>query len=221
MIVDRLVAGRRVGITAISHKVIGNLLDAACREAERRGYAVCAMQKAEEDQRCRSEVVKCTGSNSDVDDALTAGEVDLVAGTAWLFARDEIEGKLDDLFIDEAGQMSLANVLAASTCARTVVLLGDPNQLRQPSKGSHPDGADLSALDHVLDGAQTIRPDRGRFLSTTYRMHPDICQFISEIAYENRLESAPKSARQVVGGSGEQAGTGLRYRPVLHAGNRT
>ena len=117
--------------------------------------------------------------------------------------------------------MSLANVMAAATCARNVVLLGDPNQLRQPSKGSHPEGADLSALDHVLDGAQTIRPDRGRFLATTYRMHPDVCGFISEIAYDGRLESAPECARQEVGGSGELSGTGLRYHPVVHAGNRT
>jgi AAA domain len=221
MIVERLMAGRRVGLTALSHKVISNLLDAVCREAERRGYRLRAMQKAELDQRSNSTVVQPTESNADVDDALTAGEVDLVAGTAWLFARDEIELKLDDLFIDEAGQMSLANVIAAATCARNVVLLGDPNQLRQPSKGSHPEGADLSALDHVLEGAQTIRPDRGAFLATTYRMHPDVCRFISEIAYESRLESAPQCMRQGVGGSGELSGTGLRYRLVQHAGNRT
>ncbi len=221
MIVERLVAGRRVGLTALSHKVISNLLDAVCGEAERRGYRPRAIQKAELGQRCNSTVVQSTESNADVDDALAAGDVDLVAGTAWLFARDEIEGKLDDLFIDEAGQMSLANVIAAATCARNVVLLGDPNQLRQPSKGSHPEGADLSALDHVLDHAQTIRPDRGRFLATTYRMHPDVCRFISEIAYENRLESAPDCALQGVGGDGELSGTGLRYGPVPHAGNRT
>jgi predicted RecB family nuclease len=221
MIVDRLMAGRRVGLTALSHKVISHLLDAVCREAERRGYPVRAMQKSLLDQRCSAEVVKHTKSNADVDDALGAGEVDLVAGTAWLFARPEIEGKLDDLFIDEAGQMSLANVIAAATCARNLVLLGDPHQLRQPSKGAHPDGADLSALDHVLDGAQTIPPERGRFLATTYRMHPDVCRFISEIAYEGRLASAPECGRQAVGGEGELSGTGLRYRPVVHVGNRT
>lgn len=221
MIVERLEAGRRVGVTAISHKVIGNLLDAVSREAERRGYGLRALQKATAEQRCSSEAVECTDSNQDVDDALAAREVDLVAGTGWLFARDEIEGKLDDLFIDEAGQMSLANVIAASTCASNLVMLGDPNQLAQPSKGAHPEGADLSALDHVLDGAQTIPDDRGRFLTTTWRMHPDVCRFISEIAYENRLESAPECSRQRVGGDGELSGTGLRYRPVVHIGNRT
>ena len=132
-----------------------------------------------------------------------------------------MEGKLDDLFIDEAGQMSLANVIAASTCASNLVLVGDPNQLAQPSKGSHREGADLSALDHVLDGAQTMPSERGRFLATTYRMHPDVCQFISEIAYDGRLESAPECSRQGVGGDGELSGTGLRYRPVVHVGNRT
>jgi predicted RecB family nuclease len=221
MIVERLEAGRRVGVTSISHKVIGNLLDAVSREAERRGYRLRALQKATAEQFFNSKGVECTDSNQDVDDALAAGEVDLVAGTGWLFARDAIEGKLDDLFIDEAGQMSLANVIAASTCASTLVMLGDPNQLAQPSKGSHPEGADLSALDHVLDGAQTIPDERGRFLATTWRMHPDVCRFISEIAYENRLESAPECATQGVGGDGELAGTGLRYRPVVHAGNRT
>ena len=64
-------------------------------------------------------------------------------------------------------------------------------------------------------------PDRGRFLATTWRMHPDVCRFISEVAYENRLESAPECSRQGVGGDGDLGGTGLRYRPVIHAGNRT
>src|SRR2546428_5348178 len=178
MIVERLMAGRRVGLTALSHKVISNLLDAVCREAERRGYPLRAIQKAEPDQRCSAVVVQPADTNADVDDAVGAGEVDLVAGTAWLFAREELESKLDDLFIDEAGQMSLANIIAASTCASNLVMLGDPNQLAQPSKGWHPEGADLSALDHVLDGAQTIPFERGQFLATTWRMHPDVCRFI-------------------------------------------
>lgn len=221
MVVDRLQAGRRVGVTALSHKVISHLLDSICAEAERRGLVLRALQKAEPDQRTVSKAVESTTSNADVDDALAAGEIDLVAGTAWLFARPEIEGRLDDLFVDEAGQMSVANVIAASTCALNLVLLGDPNQLKQPSKGAHPEGADVSALDHVLAGATTMPLERGLFLETTYRMHPDVCRFISEIAYENRLESAPECVRQRVGGEGELSGTGLRYRPVVHAGNRT
>ena len=47
---------------------------------------------------------------------------------------------VDVLFVDEAGQMSLANVLAVAHAASSIVLLGDPQQLEQPQKGSHPDG---------------------------------------------------------------------------------
>jgi uncharacterized protein len=190
-------------------------------ESERRGQTLRALQKAADNQRCASQQVKSTDSNADVDDALAASEVDLVAGTAWLFARKELEGKLDFLFVDEAGQMSLANVIAAATAAANIVLLGDPNQLSQPSKGLHPEGANLSALDHVLDGAQTISDERGLFLAITWRMHPDVCSFISEVAYEGRLESAPECARQSVGGEGSMSGTGLRFVPVEHEGNRT
>ena len=221
MIIDLLVAGRRVGVTATSHKVISNLLDAVWAESVLRGHPLRALQKAAADQRCSPKDIKSTESNADVDDALAAAEVELVAGTAWLFAREELEGKLDFLFVDEAGQMSLANVIAASTAADNIVLLGDPNQLSQPSKGWHPEGADLSALDHVLDGSQTISDERGIFLGVTWRMHPDVCSFISEIAYENRLEAAPDCSRQKVGGDGPFSGTGLRYISVEHKGNRT
>jgi len=221
MIVDLIEAGQRVGITATSHKVISHLLDGVCEESKRRGHRLRALQKAEDDQRCDSPEVKSTQSNADIDDALAGAEVELVAGTAWLFARDELEGKLDVLFVDEAGQMSLANVIGASTSSASLVLLGDPNQLAQPSKGSHPDGADLSVLDHVLDGSQTISDERGLFLAISWRMHPDVCGFISEVAYENRLESAPECSRQLVGGDGPLSGTGLRYVPVEHSGNRT
>ena len=98
---------------------------------------------------------------------------------------------VDVLFVDEAAQMSLANVLAVSQAAKTLVLLGDPQQLNQPMQGSHPDGTDTSALDHILDGQQTIPEDRGLFLEETWRLHPTICAFTSELFYEGRLRSRP------------------------------
>jgi superfamily I DNA and/or RNA helicase len=98
------------------------------------------------------------------------------------------------------------------------VLLGDPQQLAQPSKGSHPEGAEVSALEHVLGGASTMPDDLGRFLEFTYRMHPKICEFISEVVYEGRLHPAPGVGlkRQAVDGF-----AGLRYVPVVHEGNRS
>ena len=102
-------------------------------------------------------------SNKDLFAAL--GSTAMVGGgTAWLWAAPEAFETVDVLFVDEAAQMSLANVLAVSQAAKTVVLIGDPQQLDQPMQGSHPEGTDVSALDHILGGEQTIPPDKGLFL---------------------------------------------------------
>ena len=221
MILRLLQDGRKVGITAASHKVIGNLLDAVCEEAAADGYPLRAIQKASAEQRCEATIVECVADNDSVVAALEAGEADLVAGTAWLYAPVELAGKLDTLFVDEAGQFSLADALAVSGAASNLVLLGDPNQLAQPSQGSHPPGANVSALEHILQGATTMPPERGLFLDVTWRMHPDVCRYISEVAYAGRLEAAAGCELQVVGGEPPLAGAGLRYFPVQHAGNRT
>ena len=122
------------------------------------------------------------------------GEERTVAGgTAWFWARSDAADSVDVLFVDEAAQMSLANVLAVSQAARSVVLLGDPQQLEQPMQGSHPEGTDVSALHHLLHGEQTISPDCGLFLAETWRLHPSICDFTSELFYEGRLRSVRAS----------------------------
>jgi predicted RecB family nuclease len=222
MIVALVDAGKRVGITATGHKVIANVLDAICRFCEEEGRPTPRLlQRCGEDEKCPRPGVERAGDNGTVDARLAAGEVDAVAGTAWLFAREPMAGRLDVMFVDEAGQMSLADALAVSQAARNLVLLGDPQQLAQPSQGSHPPGAGVSALEHVLERHATVPLDRGLFLATTYRMHPDVCEFISEIAYEGRLRSEPGCERQKILGDGPLSGTGLRYLPVEHQGNRT
>src|SRR3546814_17488386 len=60
----------------------------------------------------------------------------LVAGTAWLFARPEHDQAFDYLFVDEAGQVGLANVVAMGVAARNIVLVGDQMQLAQPIQGT-------------------------------------------------------------------------------------
>jgi uncharacterized protein len=130
-----------------------------------------------------------------------------------------MEGVVNTLFVDEAGQVSLADALALSTSTRNVVLLGDPQQLGQVSQGVHPDGASASVLEHLLAGEDTVPPDRGLFLSRTWRMHPDVCRFISETSYAGRLHAVPACERQRIDSSGV-AGTGLRWLPVEHEGNR-
>src|SRR3989442_30224 len=221
LIVDLVNQGKRVGITANSHKVIGNLLDKTMGEARRRGRVVRAVQKADERDRCASREVQCTRSSSTVEAVLAADEVEVVAGTPWLFARASFPAKLDYLVVDEAGQMALANVLAIAGAANNLILLGDPNQLRQPSHGIHPEGVDRSALDHVIQDHSTMPTAYGLFLETTYRLHPAVCAFISEAFYDGKLEPDWSTKRQHLDVSNGSGGLGLRYLAVDHSGNRT
>jgi uncharacterized protein len=135
-------------------------------------------------------------------------------------ARPEFANSVDVLFVDEAGQMSLANTLAVSRAAQSIVLLGDPQQLDQPQKGSHPDGVNLSALQHMLGDHKTMPIDRGLFLPITWRLAPSICAFTSEVFYEGRLESKPGLENQGLTGIGEFDGSGLWVVEVDHDGNR-
>jgi predicted RecB family nuclease len=218
-IVDLVQAGRRVGITATSHKAIGNLLDEVCAAAEAAGVPLRALQRADDGDRCESASVEHV-DHATIDARLAAGTVDVVAGTQWLFAREGMVGAVDVLVIDEAGQMSLANVVAMGPAAASIVLLGDPQQLAQPSKGTHPAGAGLSALEHLLDGHATVPAERGILLDLTRRMHPDVCGFVSDAFYEGRLRSAPPCAGQTVGAGPWAGGNGLRWIPVEHSGNK-
>jgi uncharacterized protein len=127
----------------------------------------------------------------------------------------------DYLFVDEAGQMSLAHALAAGRSAKNLVLLGDPQQLEQPQKGAHPEGAEVAALVHVLGGRKTMAGEAGLFMDETWRLHPAICAFTSEVFYEGRLRSRPGLESQALsGGDNPFGGSGLFFVPVEHAGNQ-
>jgi predicted RecB family nuclease len=202
--------GLRVGVTALSHKVINNLLTAVDRPA---------LQKWEEQDDGRSSQVAIVGANDAVVQALSGGTANLVGGTAWLWAREDLQQLVDVLVIDEAGQFSLANAVAVSSAARSMVLLGDPQQLTQPTQAVHPDGAGISALDHLLDGHDTIPSGRGIFLDKTYRMHPAITSFVSQTSYDGRLASVDGCEVQRVQAAGALSGSGLRWLPVAHQGN--
>jgi uncharacterized protein len=219
MIVRLLSEGKRVGIVGPSHRVIGNLLDEVCAAADRAGVEVRGLQKANPEQRCGTAAIEATQDAKDVEERLACGDVHLVAGTAWLFARPGMQQRLDVLVADEAGQLSLANVLAVAGSAASLVLLGDPRQLAQPVKGLHPQGTGVSALEHILRGAATLGDEQGILLDTTFRMHPSIAAFISETSYDGRLLVRPECAGQEVLGGGVLGGSGLRFVPVAHRHN--
>ena len=219
MICDLARAGKTVGVTVLSHKVIRNLLDAAVQAAAEEGLAPRALQKVPRKSDAPDPRIQEVDSNPAVAKAIAQQEVQLVGGTGWLWAREELREAVDVLFVDEAGQMALADVLAAALSARSLVLLGDPQQLEQPIQGSHPDGTALSALAHLLGGHQTMPPERGLFLAETWRLHPKISTFTSEAFYEDRLQSRPGLENQVLVGATPFAGAGTWYVPVAHTGN--
>jgi predicted RecB family nuclease len=212
-------AGRNIGITANSHKVIRNVLDEVLRAANELGVSVQCMQKLSEKEDDLQRL-RFTTDNGKLLAAIGNG-CQVAAGTAWLWARADAYQSVDTLFIDEAAQMSLANVLAVSQAAKSVVLLGDPRQLEQPMQGSHPEGCDVSALTHILGPHATIPADRGLFLEETWRLHPEICAFTSELFYESRLHSRPGLELQEIRSNGKISGSGLRYLPVVHEGNQS
>ncbi len=219
-IVALLAQGKRVGVASNSHKAINNLLKEVETMLSAQGLRCRGMKKSSrEDQ--------VLGGNGWIEDVVggSGSGVEpyhqLVAGTAWLFAREELDQAFDYLFIDEAGQVSLANVIAMGTAARNIVLVGDQMQLSQPIKGTHPGSSGQSALEHLLEGHATVPADQGIFLPITRRMHPDLCQFISEAVYEGRLAAEPSTAGQhlevdISRDAYALAPSGLRFIDVHH-----
>ena len=208
-------AGKRVGITAMSHSAIDNLLSEVVTVFADKGD---------------SHLLKCIRKNKKPADGGLAGvtyrdanppcasnQYNLVAGTTWLFAGEVMrDAPVDVLIVDEAGQLALADALAASRSATNLILLGDPLQLAHVSKASHPGRAGLSVLEHVMGDDATVPPDRGVFLEETRRMHPDVCRFISDEIYGGRLRSHPSCANQDTG-----FGTGLRWIEADHTDRKT
>ena len=216
IIADLAGAGKKIGVTANSHKVISELLAKVVRESGKKGLDLRIAQRTAPDQ--VPDGVTPLESRQAVE-ALAAAEFDIVGGTTWLWAREDVTDRLEVLVIDEAGQMSLADALSASPCADSLILLGDPQQLNQPLKGVHPPGAERSVLGHVLDGERVIPPHLGVFLDGTWRMHPQISAYTSEVFYEGQLGSHPGRECQQVRGAAPLSDTGVRFVAVPHAGN--
>jgi uncharacterized protein len=224
MIVALLRQGKRVGITSNSHRAINVLLSEAWQAALAAGLHVRAAKVCkEEDQMEGLPSGFCQiASGRDLFEAEDLPQ--LIGGTAFAFTCEAAESTLDYLFVDEAGQVSLANLVAMAPAAQNVVLLGDQMQLGQPIQGSHPGESGLSALEYLLQGQATVPPDFGIFLSLTWRLHPQLCSFISGAVYEDRLECEPHTIERVLVGGGHPPEwlartAGLIYEPVEHDGN--
>jgi predicted RecB family nuclease len=210
--------GRTAGITGPSHAVIHQLIGTLCGRASAQGAALRIGQRADQGNPfLHGSATDMT--NDRLERALRDGELDVAAGTVWLWARPGMADSVDTLFVDEAGQLSLANVLAVAGAARNLVLLGDPQQLAQPSQATHPPGAGASALGHILGERATMPEGAGLLLDRTYRMGPDLCSYTSEVFYDGKLRGVEGLGRQEILGGELLSGSGLRVVEVAHEGN--
>ena len=192
--VSLIQAGKTVGIASNSHKAIDNVLHAIedrlieCSEPVR----LLGQKKDSGDEGFAGRgFIESVTSNKDMDPTIP-----IIAGTAWAFSNPELTTSRDVLFVDEAGQVSLGNLVAMAAAAKSIVLVGDQMQLGQPIQGVHPRDSGRSALDHLLEGHAVVPPERGIFLPKTWRMHPDLCSFVSAAVYEGKLHSELGCATQ-------------------------
>jgi uncharacterized protein len=217
VIIELIRQGKKVGVAANSHKAIHNLLDKIEDMAEKRGIAFDGVKKSSgDDNLYEGRFIHSEDKKENI-----SLDAQLLAGTAWLFADARFDHHLDYLFIDEAGQVALANVIAMGTAARNIVLVGDQMQLGQPVQGVHPGDAGLSVLEFLLGGQATVSPERGIFLNHTYRLHPAICRFISDAFYDGRLAPHPDNTRRQLVFKSPIDGIepqGIHFLPVTHAG---
>lgn len=209
--------GARVGVASNSHEAIRNVLLGCLKALDYVELPITLdlvhKVSGDEDGYPNGCAVRRTTDNAD---AAAGGHV--VGGTAFFFAREENIQAFDWLFVDEAGQVGLANMAAMGRAARNIVLVGDPRQLPQVIQGAHPEPANLSSLEWMLGEHATVPPDRGIFLPVSRRMHPAVCRFVSEQVYEARLTSHPDTARQRVSRTPFPE-AGVFWVPVAHEAN--
>jgi uncharacterized protein len=201
--------GLRVGVLAMSHGAIDNLMLATLEVfAEAGDLNELRALRWEELPTEPLKDVKYSKNKSD----LSSGQFNLIGGTAWLWANSEMrQAPVDVLIVDEAGQLSVADALASAGGARNMLLLGDPLQLAQVAKAEHPAGSGASVLEHILGEHVTVHDSQGVFISETWRMHPDVCDFISRQIYEGRLTANECCVQQTT-----DFGTGLRWIASHH-----
>ena len=236
--------GMKVGICASKHstlsevgEAIHNALAADGGEWSRllrsKGVDLRVQKQPKDGEKTSSKVATDWPENIDeFVSNLQSESCQISMATQYWFARQALDEKFDIVFIDEAGQLSLANALGAATSGKSLVLVGDPQQLAQPSKGTHPPlpepydrifphGSAASALEHVIGAGRTLPSDKGILLDRTRRLRPEICSFLSESMYDGLLESVPECSNRWVRDANGKPVVGLYWLPTEHEGNKT
>lgn len=226
VIAELMKSGAKVGIASNSHKAINNLLLSTAKYCKEEGIAATFGCTKDNEPELAGYDVAILKNNELVNHIQPAC---VIGTTAWGFAREDLANELDYLFVDEAGQVAVANLIAMSRSATNLILMGDQMQLGQPSQGTHPAESGLSVLDYLLHETPTIPDDMGVFLGTTYRMHSRVNQFISDHIYDGKLESHPSNDERIIKVPSDYSEStpsgllnkeaGIIYVPVHHEGN--
>lgn len=220
VIVHLLNAGKRIGVSSNSHAAINHLLKAVAKITidTQSPYQIVKIQKDDDDE--MFSIYPIEQFHATIYNEFAFDTEGLVGFTAW--GAQNVIPDLDYLFVDEAGQVSIANLIAMGHVAKNIVVMGDQMQLPQPVQGTHPGDSGKSVLDYLLDDLRTIPAEKGVFLNRTYRMHRDVNQFISSMIYEGRLDNHPNCDNQKVlfPSNSELAGTGIIPISVSHTGNK-
>lgn len=233
MIIDLVLAGKKVGIASNSHKAILNLMSACAERAKEISFSLTAIKVGGDESDAIFEAYPEIKYAKDIKAGASAFISGIIGGTAWAFSNELMRDSVDYLVIDEAGQVSLANAVAMSSATENLILLGDQMQLEQPIQGSHPGHAGLSALQYALldVGRSTIDNPvfhavvpihLGLFLGESRRMHSSVCKFISDSIYEGQLGAHPDCDNQGIAiptGSIVTRPHGITFLPIEHEGN--
>ena len=211
---------KKIGVASNSHKAVNNMLEAVIEDMNtcNTDGMVGKVHNKNDDLLYENKRIILKRSPKD----MPLNDVVVVGGTAWTFANESFIDQLDYLFIDEAGQVSLANMIGMSASCKNIILIGDQMQLANPSQGMHPENSGDSCLDYLLQDSPTISIDKGVLLPDSYRMHSKICNFISSRIYENRITSIESNDTRVINHNSNsiiQKSFGIEYIPVEHIGN--
>ncbi|PZM86291.1 MAG: helicase [Candidatus Melainabacteria bacterium] len=220
-IVALLADGKRVGVTSNSHKAIELLLDAIAEVALEQGASLNGAKIGMDSKDDEPPTFKHTGIVYKADAGKVFGAFSLIGGTAYAFSREEALDSVDYLFVDEAGQVCIANLVGMCRSAKNIVLLGDQMQLDQPIRGAHPGDSGLSTLQYYLEDYEATPADMGIFLSVTRRLPPNLCEFISSAVYADKLTNSPGTADRKLKNPSKKRITkesGLLFEPVDHKG---
>lgn len=210
--------GFKIGITGLSHAVISNLINKIQEAGEREGIVLNINQKTKPELET-NHFVNYVKKSDEARSLLDQHGGIILGGTDFMWSGKDFEDTVDYLVVDEAGQFSLVGIMSIAHVARNIILLGDGAQLKQPIQGAHPDGCEVSALDYIVGANKTLPPEKGVFLPITYRLHPNICAFISELFYESRLHAIDGNEKQIVTGNTRFSEKQLSIVEVDHFGN--